>query len=696
MNQHSTELDSLQIKYGLIDQDPTGEIQSPILVFAQRYQAFFNSTNDAIAIFNSRGEVLDANLQLLSLSGYSYDAIVSKSFIDIIDENYQDRISGRFQILMEGRRRRYPIECELITSTARRITVEISFSLMKNQYGYSKTILAVMRDITKRKEIESHLFQRAEELQRVFDAVPTILLVLDTRKQIRSANRAGLEAFRKQEIQVIGKRIGEALDCVHRNDADRGCGYGKTCRKCRVRESLLRCFKVGEAVLGVEQAIDRERYKKPTYYFKMNVIPLETRGKRWGVLSLEDITARKSSELETIQLNEKITKANLELKKTLENLVRSQSQLIESQKLEQIGLLSSGLAHNLKSPLSGIKGYAQLFQMSHGSFKEITIIIQEVEVMESIINNLMLKSRKDHENKDEIININDLLHIELEFLSANMFYKYRVETQIELDEQLPSVSGVYSHFSQVIMNVIQNALDAMHATVQRKMTIRTRHDKESIYIDVVDTGSGILEKDLDSIFNVFFTTKPSLNERTGEEPFGTGLGLSNANYFVHQYGGEITVRSKAGEGTEVTIRYPHLERQGEDKKSCVLVVDDSEAFVDVVTRICQESGIKAFGVTSGAKALDLYKKCKPHVVITDLFMPGLTGPELVAKIRKINPGQRIIYISGYGDNPEFKEWIEKEKEDFPDNVLLPKPLSLDDFRNVLGKMVCNTEDKPKR
>jgi len=686
------EPDSMEGKPGARDGDriksPTHPLD-PTLVFARRYQAFFNSTNDAIAIINPNHEILDANPQLLKLCGYPYDKIVSMSLNDIFDKACHEEIQTRLRIMMEGRQRKNPIECDILTQTGKQRIVEINLSLLRDQYGYPKTFLAVMHDITRRKEAEKRHLERAEETQKVFDTVHTILIVCDVKKRIRRINRSGLEALGKTESEALGRKIGDSLGCRNRHNTTRGCGNGAHARKCMLNGGVTRCLTNNVTVLDSEVSIIRENQGDDPFYFRMNIVPFETKGERWCVVSLEDITVRKNAEIEAMRLHESITRANLELKKTLENLAKSQSQLLEAQKLEQVGLLASGLAHNLKTPLGGIKGYAQLLKLDYETMHELDMIINEVEIMESIINNLMLKSRKGHKTQIEIVNLNDLLNIELEFLAANMFYKHRVTSTIELDENLPSITGVYAHFSQPIMNIIQNALDAMYDAPERALTIRTRHDKTYIYVDVSDTGCGIPEDIRSEIFEVFYTSKPASNERQGNEPHGTGLGLSSAIYFIHKYDGKIEIESKVGEGTTVTIKIPYRELEKTRSPYRVLVVDDSESMVDILIQICQHMGLEAYGANDGKRALKLYDQVKPHVIVSDLCMPGLSGPELVSKIRKINPSQRIIYISGYTENPEYRDWLAQEANQSSPIEVIKKPFPLGDFKKVLEKMIMS-------
>lgn len=660
---------------------------NPALVFAQRYQAFFNSTNDAIAIFNPRGDILDANPRLLKLTGFDYDVLVSKSIKDIFDKDCHSEIMIRFKRSLDGRQYKYPIESFLVSKSGQHRPTEMTLTVLKNQFGFPKTLLAVIRDVTRRWKAENRLKERASELQRVFDTVPTILVVVDERRRIQRVNRSGLEVFGKAETQVIGKRIGDVIGCKNRTDSKRGCGFGKHAMQCALNESIIRCLKEGKTLLNVEESLIVEADDGTEHCFRMNMVPLPTRDKTWCVVSLEDITDRKEAELEAMRLHDSITRANLELKKTLDDLAKSQSQLLEAQKLEQIGLLSSGLAHNLKTPLGGIKGYAQLLKMDYPDMNELDMIVNEVEIMESIINNLMLKSRKGHQKKEELLNLNDLLSIELEFLSANMFYKHRVTSSIKLDPDLPSITGVYAHFSQTIMNIIQNGLDAMYECDVREMSIQTRHDESHIYVDITDTGCGIPEEIRDKVFDVFYTSKPASTERKGNEPHGTGLGLASATYFMQQYGGKINIESTVGKGTTVTLCIPYSTLEEEDRTHArALIVDDSESMVDILTLVCQNMGIEAYGAKSGTQGLELVKKVKPDVIVTDLVMPGLTGPQMMAKVRENNPKQRVIYISGYSENPEFRDWLAKEAKSPAMTEVMRKPFPLERFKKVLKVM----------
>ncbi len=659
-----------------------------MLVFAQRYKAFFDYTTDGILVFNLKHQILDANPRFITISEYAFDNLVSLTLDDLFNKDSIDLIKRKIKRLLESKDKdKYPFECILLSKKLKKKPVEIGLSLLEDQYGFSQTIFAHIRDITRRKEAERDLIQRAEELQKVFDAVPNMLCVIDEGKRIKKINLEGVHSFKKEEKDIIGKKIGKVIDCKYDGYSKRGCGFGEKCSECPINESILRCLKNNTSIRDVEVSIKTQHDKNEIIkYYQLNAIPFLAQGKKWGVVSLHDITARKKAELETEHLHKDIEHSNLELKKALDDLARSQSQLIESQKLQQIGLLSSGLAHNLKTPTAGIKGYAQLLHKKYPDSDEINMILEEVEIIDKIINDLMVKSRKEHSNQPEDINLNELIRIGLNFLSANLFFKNKIKKIIRLDESISHISGVYTHFSQSLMNIIQNAIDAMYNSEKKVLTIKTYQKKRHICIDIEDTGIGIPDNIINSVFDPFFTTKTVNINSNDDRPVGTGLGLSSASYFIRQYGGNIDISSTEGKGTKVTISFPLKSKMKESNRR-VIIVEASQEMVDIFVQICRDMGIEAQGTTEGLKALNLYKDIKPALLIIDLSLPDFNGKELSEKVRKVNPKQKIIYMQGYSGNQENYDWLSLQCQKPLLSSVIKKPFSLDEFRKIIQHML---------
>jgi PAS domain S-box-containing protein len=231
-------------------------------------------------------------------------------------------------------------------------------------------------------------------------------------------------------------------------------------------------------------------------------------------------------------------------------------QLQQSQKLEAIGLLASGVAHNINTPLSAIIGYCEIMQLTGNDSKEVDAILSQANSIKDIVSNLMIKSSYEQESEATDIDINKLLETELKFFEANMHYKHNVEKDFHLSPNIPKIQGIYSDFSQSLLNIISNATDAMYYTDQKTLTIRTFQDNGKICVEVKDTGEGIPPENMHRIMEPFFTTKPKRGEQEPGVPAGTGLGLYSAHQLLSKYNAEINIESQEGKGSTVTVSIP--------------------------------------------------------------------------------------------------------------------------------------------
>jgi PAS domain S-box-containing protein len=233
-----------------------------------------------------------------------------------------------------------------------------------------------------------------------------------------------------------------------------------------------------------------------------------------------------------------------------------ENELLSEQRLATIGLLASGIAHNINTPLMGIYGTAQLIKMKHPTLNDIDGVITQVERINGIIRNLMWKSRQEQETSYQEINLNQLLQEELKFLEADLQFKHNVEKHFAFDDKVPTIMGRYSDFSQSIMNLVRNALDAMHDQEDAKLFLYTQVHEDEIRIVIRDTGCGIDPENRDKIFVPFYTTKPLAGHGDGHEPTGTGLGLSTVQRLLTPYEARFVVDSAPQQGTTFTISLP--------------------------------------------------------------------------------------------------------------------------------------------
>ena len=231
-------------------------------------------------------------------------------------------------------------------------------------------------------------------------------------------------------------------------------------------------------------------------------------------------------------------------------------ELQQEKKLSAIGMQASGIAHNLNGPLAIIVGYLDLLGSLHPELQEIPLILSQAERMKEIIANMMIKSRHEQDTRMRSVDLNMLLQEELKFLESNLYFKNNVVKQYEFARDLPTVWGLYSDFSQIFLNLISNALDAMAESHTKKLQVATHRDADNIYVEISDTGHGLDPVEAPRLFSPFYSTKPPVGQAVEGEPCGTGLGLSSAAQLAAKYGGRILVDGKLGEGAKFTVVFP--------------------------------------------------------------------------------------------------------------------------------------------
>ncbi len=238
-------------------------------------------------------------------------------------------------------------------------------------------------------------------------------------------------------------------------------------------------------------------------------------------------------------------------------------ELLNEHKLSAIGRLAAGIAHNLNTPISVIQANAELLQVKNPDSPQIQKILNQTERLSELIRNIVQKSERQQDNKRTNIQLNQLLQEEIEFLQANLFFKHKINKSLQFDEHLPKVEGIYSDFSQSILAIIQNAIEAMYESDEKSLTVQTEHDEHNIYIIIEDTGAGISAANLNKVFDPFFSTKSRQrkNHAAPDQPLGTGLGLSLVYKLMRPYGVSFDIQSQEGRGTRFTLTIPYKKEK---------------------------------------------------------------------------------------------------------------------------------------
>ena len=283
-------------------------------------------------------------------------------------------------------------------------------------------------------------------------------------------------------------------------------------------------------------------------------------------LKVEFDLERKEREAEIHKLkNEALAEANMNLEKRVQEELKKreaqQQQLIQKSKLESIGKMAAGIAHEINQPLGGISMGLENIYFAHSEGRLSNEYLAEklehidgyFERIKQIIDHIRIFSRDQKEILFEDVNVNQTINDALSLLRTQ-YENHNVELNIELAERIPIISGNKFKLEQVVLNLLTNAKDAVDeqednadSSYQKKITIRSYYENSSVYLEIEDNGNGIPQENLKKIFDPFFTTKDPAK--------GTGLGLSIIYGIIKEMNGEIEVESKVGEFSRMKIRF---------------------------------------------------------------------------------------------------------------------------------------------
>ncbi len=373
-------------------------------------------------------------------------------------------------------------------------------------------------------------------------------------------------------------------------------------------------------------------------------------------------------------------------------------QIHQAQKLESVGRLAGGVAHDFNNMLSVILGYGEIVlqKLNPGDplRDDVKEIVEASRRSAALTRQLLAFSRQQILQPEEV-NLNDLLHA-LEKMLRRLIGE-DIDVRLVLADDLPRVLIDPARFDQIIMNLAVNARDAM--PTGGKLTIETANvDIDEMYaashvgivpgryvmISVTDSGSGMDEKTLSRIFEPFFTTK--------EKGKGTGLGLATVYGIVKQSGGNIRAYSEPGHGTTFKIYLPQTDAKPQAQvvstkeeaevggDGLVLVVEDEAALRDLLKAILSGMGFHVILAANGGEALSLVEEqgLKPDMMITDVVMPEMSGGELVERLRRNHPDLKVLFMSGYTDSA-----IVHHGELDPGTPFIQKPFTLKDIKEKI-------------
>ncbi|MBN1828232.1 MAG: PAS domain S-box protein [Deltaproteobacteria bacterium] len=611
-----------------------------------RYQSIFENTGTAMLIIEEDMTISFANVECEKLTGYAQQEIEGKrKWTEFVEQSDLERMIARHKLRRTNKdlaKRSY--EFRLVHRDGHIKDILLIVDLIP---GTKKSVASLI-DITDRNRAEEALRETQRRLTDIIEFLPDATLVVDKEGKIVAWNRAMevMTGVRKEDM--LGKGDYEYAVPL----------YGE-------RRPIL-----------IDFALHPERATEGHYIVVRrsgNIIYGESHAPiiAPGALNLSGVASvLRDSKGEIIAAIECI-RDDTERKRMEERLNRAE-------KMEALGTLAGGVAHDLNNVLGVLVGYSELLaeQLPEGSSMKryADNIFQSGIRGAAIIQDLLTLARRGAA-VSEVVNLNKLIS---EYLKTpdfeNMQYRHpQVKILSELEEGLLNVKGSSIHLSKTIMNLVLNAMEAISG--RGEVTIATRNcyldnflpgydnvqEGDYVVLTVSDTGGGISTEDLGKIFEPFYTKK--IMGRSG-----TGLGLAVVWGTVKDHHGYIDVQTEKGKGSAFSLYLPvtreqHLA-QGEKtasllaytgKGESILVVDDVKEQRKLAASMLERLGYRVEAVAGGEDAVEYLKDKKADLVILDMIMdPGIDGLETYRRIHEMNPRQKAIIVSGYSETDRVR------------------------------------------
>ena len=326
-----------------------------------------------------------------------------------------------------------------------------------------------------------------------------------------------------------------------------------------------------------------------------------------------------------------------------------EEELRQSQKMEAVGRLAGGIAHDFNNLLTAISGYGELAltKLDGVPAREYVEEMQRASERAAQLTRQLLAFSRRQVLQFEVVDVNAVV-ADLERMLARLLGA-GIDLDVRLDASLAPTKADPGQLQQVVLNLALNARDAMPDG--GTLTIATANEGPNVVLTVSDTGEGMDEETLARVFEPFFTTKPA-----GE---GTGLGLATVYGIVKQTGGEVSVRSARGEGTIFEVSLPRSSDsvadridaevpEAEEAEATLLLVEDEDVVRRLAAEMLRGAGYRVLEASNGAEAMAIAQDEElVDVLLSDVVMPGFSGPQVAQELRRDRPELRVLFMSGY-------------------------------------------------
>ncbi|MCE5281746.1 MAG: PAS domain S-box protein [Deltaproteobacteria bacterium] len=619
------------------------------------FRALIENSSDLIFTVDERGTITYGSPSVERILGYNHGELRGTNVFDLFTPEDRPRAISDFKMALLTKDVPIPNSFHIRHKNGKVLLLEgIGKNLLHNPAVAS--FVTNVRDVTDQKRAEEALRESEEKFRALSENAPDIIYTMNIEGVIMYVNPSWERILGHHQEEVLGRCF---TDFVKEEDKDI---YRKQLESIRDEEINIRNH------IGVMLTKDgEERVFSMNDAFNRNI-----GGHIVGVVgSMHDVT----------------------------NLIEIEKKLILSQKIESLGTLAGGIAHNFNNLLMGIQGYTSLVLLktdpSHPSYEKLKRIEEQVQSGADLTRQLLGFAREGR-YAVKPTDMNDVLE-----QSSSMFGKAKKEISVhrKYGKDLWRVEVDRGQMEQMLMSLYINAWQAMPGggdifLETKNMILDEKHSLlypvkpgRYIKISVTDNGTGMDEKTRKRIFDPFFTTK--------EIGRGTGLGLASVYGIIKGHGGYIDVYSEPGHGTTFTIYIPAVEREPAKEEmtaetiakgtGTILLVDDEKTILEVSKELLESMGYTIYAAGSGQEATTIYtdKKDEIDLIILDMIMPGISGGEAFDRLRAINSRVKVLLSSGYSITGQAQEILDRGCNGFIQKPFHPEEL-LSKIREMLG------------
>jgi PAS domain S-box-containing protein len=641
-----------------------------LMASEERYRIIIEQAVDGILQGSHEGVITGANDRMEFLTGRNKDKLIGLQISDIFPPESIDAVPLRFDLLQQGQI--VTSQRNFIRPDGSNISIEMNTKMMPDG-----TYQSIYHDITERKKTEEALRESEDLLAQIIEMSPISMAIVSNDGTIERINHRAIETF------------GYFLDDIP--DLDRWWLLAYPEESYRVEVIAQWMDLVGKAI-AENHEIERRQYRVTCKDGTIKTVLI------FGILISDKVFV--------------IFDDISDLKKGEEERLNLERQLLHTQKLESLGILSGGIAHDFNNLLQALLGNLEIALMrlplETPARKNIDQAIKTAQKAAQLTAMMLAYSGRGL-FVIRPINLSVLVEENAAMLEASIAKTITFEQH--LDKNIPYIMADAGQLQQVIMNLITNAAEAIsnlrgiislstgvgefdQATLKSSRLEEKQPNGRYVWMKICDNGCGMDADTQHRLFDPFFTTKFT----------GRGLGMSAVLGIVRAHKGGFLVESRPGVGTTIQVLFPvsedqptglYPERASESVSGKtagtsvkILVVDDEEMIREVSTAMLQELGYETVTASSGEEALALIhsKGNDIGVVLLDQVMPGMDGVTLFKELRKIKPGIKVLLASGFS-----QQEVSIRFSGLDLNGFLPKPYDLNNLVEELAKVLRGSE-----